>query len=829
MWTWVPAYVAASLTASAGAAPGRTVVGLTAFTVIGLAGVVGCLGAGRLGDRLGRARVAGWAMRVSASCCVLAALVFGLSPWVVAPVLLVWGVSVIADSGLFSSCVADVVDPRYVGHGAHDPDGARVPAHRRDDQRRAVGGRAGRLAAGPCCCSRSARRPGRSPWHASTCCCAAPAGSRPRRPRPGDAVPPDVRAASQRRPATGPDSGPTSPPARLRATWTRFSQARTPCERCASRTESMDGAGAGPSGLRRRGPAMGTAGCGRRAADVSRTAYGGVVQESGAQGPAGASWRSCGGSRVHRRPHRRPHQPRARRGLRHRHRRARPRLRQAGARRRPRALRRRAPGHRLGRRQQRPDLHHPRLAHPRRDPARRPPRRSPAGPAPAPARSAATASTPWPSPRAVRERQPVLDRLAGRPTPPPRPTWERALGGLLDDGELEPEHTPVGILIEPRPPGRGRRDAAEGTGREQLRIRPVVPGRARRLDPHRGLVGVLRRRLLRLRPGVLRRRPPRRPHRHRRRPPPLGARLRLRPDARRDPTSTTSAPAGSRCCAPPTAPACACSPTSPARARWRSRPTRPSSSSRSCAPTTAPSCTRASTCPAGSVGETRLVGQPATGFWLRDGATLVLGALAEPLDGTRQRLLDLGVVEVPEADWARFTVTHLPGLRRKARVREPVGRPRPAGCRPAAARAARHLRAGSPRAPGVGVPLRRGRRGVLVPLASEEPDPMRDRAAERALVDSLLAVEEVAGFDAAVAGRRPRRGGSCPRPGCTGSRRWRSPSCCRVLEEVPDLELTVVGEPATYSEAVDAPAHPGVDVGCRATAPPPTGSTSASR
>jgi MFS family permease len=115
MWTWVPAYVAASLTASSGDVPGRTVVGLTAFVVIGVAGVVGCLGAGRLGDRLGRARVAGWAMRVSATCCVLAALVFGLSPWVVAPVLLVWGVSVIADSGLFSSCVADVVDPRYVG------------------------------------------------------------------------------------------------------------------------------------------------------------------------------------------------------------------------------------------------------------------------------------------------------------------------------------------------------------------------------------------------------------------------------------------------------------------------------------------------------------------------------------------------------------------------------------------------------------------------------------------------------------------------------------------------------------------------------------------
>ena len=35
------------------------------------------VGGGRLGDRLGRARVAGWAMRVSATCCVLAAAVYG--------------------------------------------------------------------------------------------------------------------------------------------------------------------------------------------------------------------------------------------------------------------------------------------------------------------------------------------------------------------------------------------------------------------------------------------------------------------------------------------------------------------------------------------------------------------------------------------------------------------------------------------------------------------------------------------------------------------------------------------------------------------------------
>ncbi len=99
MWTWVPAYLTASLAVHGGDLAGRGVVGVTAFAVIGVAGAVGCVAGGRLGDRLGRARVAGWAMRGSATCCVLAALVYGLSPWVVVPVLLAWGATVIADSG----------------------------------------------------------------------------------------------------------------------------------------------------------------------------------------------------------------------------------------------------------------------------------------------------------------------------------------------------------------------------------------------------------------------------------------------------------------------------------------------------------------------------------------------------------------------------------------------------------------------------------------------------------------------------------------------------------------------------------------------------------
>ncbi len=111
MWTWLPAYVAASYAVR----PGSVSVGVAAFTVIGVAGAVGCVLAGWLGDRAGRARLAALAMIISGMCCVLAALVFGGHPLLVYAVLLVWGASIVADSGLFSTCMSEVVDRRYIG------------------------------------------------------------------------------------------------------------------------------------------------------------------------------------------------------------------------------------------------------------------------------------------------------------------------------------------------------------------------------------------------------------------------------------------------------------------------------------------------------------------------------------------------------------------------------------------------------------------------------------------------------------------------------------------------------------------------------------------
>ena len=111
MWAWIGAFAAASLAAAGqGSASAASVA---AF--IGIAtGSIGCLAAGLTADRLGRARVAGWALRVSGTCAAAAGVVFGAPPAALFALVAVWGLTVVADSAQFSAMVADY-SGRYVG------------------------------------------------------------------------------------------------------------------------------------------------------------------------------------------------------------------------------------------------------------------------------------------------------------------------------------------------------------------------------------------------------------------------------------------------------------------------------------------------------------------------------------------------------------------------------------------------------------------------------------------------------------------------------------------------------------------------------------------
>jgi MFS family permease len=113
MWTWVGAYVTASL-AVHGTADARRLGMLAAFIAIG-AGAAGCVVAGVFADRLGRARIAAWSMMLSATCCALTAPAFHAPYAVVLALVGLWGFAVVADSAQFSAIVSETAADDYLG------------------------------------------------------------------------------------------------------------------------------------------------------------------------------------------------------------------------------------------------------------------------------------------------------------------------------------------------------------------------------------------------------------------------------------------------------------------------------------------------------------------------------------------------------------------------------------------------------------------------------------------------------------------------------------------------------------------------------------------
>jgi MFS family permease len=115
-WTWIPAFVAASVARDPHAltAPSSPAVAVLSFGVIAVGGL-GCIWGGLVADRIGRAPLVTRALVISGTCCALVGLAFGRSLWILAPVALVWGFFIIADSAQFSVLVTESVPPHAVG------------------------------------------------------------------------------------------------------------------------------------------------------------------------------------------------------------------------------------------------------------------------------------------------------------------------------------------------------------------------------------------------------------------------------------------------------------------------------------------------------------------------------------------------------------------------------------------------------------------------------------------------------------------------------------------------------------------------------------------
>lgn len=113
-WAWIATATALSFAPRLGEEAGLTAARLLAVAAIAL-GAVLCVPAGQLADRLGKARIAGVCMAVSALAAFGTAASFGGAPWIMALCVLIWGAFIIPDSAQFSALVADAAPAERAG------------------------------------------------------------------------------------------------------------------------------------------------------------------------------------------------------------------------------------------------------------------------------------------------------------------------------------------------------------------------------------------------------------------------------------------------------------------------------------------------------------------------------------------------------------------------------------------------------------------------------------------------------------------------------------------------------------------------------------------
>lgn len=111
MWAWAPLFLAQVVTREGGEAGIASGLGFAVIAVGGVGAVVGGLAA----DRVGRSVTAAGAMAVSGSAAIAVALLVDAPLWVLVPIMLVWGFSVIADSAQFSAAISELSPAEYVG------------------------------------------------------------------------------------------------------------------------------------------------------------------------------------------------------------------------------------------------------------------------------------------------------------------------------------------------------------------------------------------------------------------------------------------------------------------------------------------------------------------------------------------------------------------------------------------------------------------------------------------------------------------------------------------------------------------------------------------
>lgn len=113
MWAWLAVFLARAYAPASGPDAGLHAAAVT-FAAIALGGA-GAVVAGYAADRVGRTLVTSACMAVSGACALLVGFLFEGVPVLLTAVVLVWGLTIVADSAQFSAGVAELSAPDTVG------------------------------------------------------------------------------------------------------------------------------------------------------------------------------------------------------------------------------------------------------------------------------------------------------------------------------------------------------------------------------------------------------------------------------------------------------------------------------------------------------------------------------------------------------------------------------------------------------------------------------------------------------------------------------------------------------------------------------------------
>lgn len=114
LWAWLPAYLAASATLGYGAVAAMSIGALLSGLSF-VTNAVGSVAGGRLSDRLGRTTVMMGMTLTSLFCSVAFGWLFGLPLWVLTVVAIVYNLTALGDSSVYSTALTELVPPGSLG------------------------------------------------------------------------------------------------------------------------------------------------------------------------------------------------------------------------------------------------------------------------------------------------------------------------------------------------------------------------------------------------------------------------------------------------------------------------------------------------------------------------------------------------------------------------------------------------------------------------------------------------------------------------------------------------------------------------------------------